>query len=78
MASRAKHGWSALQSAFTAPKFSDVGDALIKGIFKGASKMDDANRLFASSRMVEMTACPFAFRGVPSGPTHFLKLKPII
>jgi hypothetical protein len=29
MASRAKHGWSVLQSAFTAPKFSaSVGDAL--------------------------------------------------
>jgi hypothetical protein len=29
MASRAKHGWSALQSAFTAPKFSaTAGDAL--------------------------------------------------
>jgi hypothetical protein len=29
MASRAKHGWSALQSVFTAPKFSaSVGDAL--------------------------------------------------
>jgi hypothetical protein len=30
MASRAKHGWSALQSTFTAPKFSaTVGDALM-------------------------------------------------
>jgi hypothetical protein len=30
MASRAKHGWSALQSAFTAPKFSATAqDALI-------------------------------------------------
>jgi hypothetical protein len=29
MASHAKHGWSALQSVFTAPKFSaTVGDAL--------------------------------------------------
>jgi hypothetical protein len=29
MTSRAKHEWSALQSAFTAPKFSaTVGDAL--------------------------------------------------
>jgi hypothetical protein len=33
MASRAKHGWSALQSAFTAPKFSaSVGDALTSHI----------------------------------------------
>jgi hypothetical protein len=31
MASRAKHGWSALQSAFTAPKFrATAGDALNK------------------------------------------------
>jgi hypothetical protein len=29
MASRPKHGWSALQSAFTAPKFrATAGDAL--------------------------------------------------
>jgi hypothetical protein len=34
MASCAKHGWSALQSAFTAPKFSaTAGDALRRILF---------------------------------------------